>query len=114
MLTPDAENKPTAPEYHLQASIKTQIAAFTLASAVMIDYGADAANDFFPHLLRNARSAAVRNINECIKANIPCIAAIYDFEMAESSGANNQDKTAVLMSYWRASLYAKALLMSFK
>jgi hypothetical protein len=34
--------------------------------------------------------------------------------MAESANGSNKDNVAVLMAYWRASLYAKALLMSFK
>ena len=113
-LQPDAEKKATYPEYHLQASLKAQVTTFTMASALLVMYGPDSANDFVPHRLRNARSAAIRNINECIKANIPCIAAIYDFEMAESATGSDKDTVAVLMSYWRASLYAKAMLMSFK
>ncbi len=113
-LQPDAEKKATCPEYHLQASLKAQVTTFTMASALLVMYGPDSTNDFVPHMLRNARSAAIRNINECINANIPCIAAIYDFEMAESATGRDKDTVAVLMAYWRASLYAKALLMSFK
>ena len=113
-LQPDAEKKATCPEYHLQASLKAQVTTFTMASALLVIYGPDSTNDFVPHMLRNARSAAIRNIKECIKANIPCIAAIYDFEMAESANGSDKDNVAVLMAYWRASLYAKALLMSFK
>ena len=113
-LQPDAEKKATCSEYHLQASLKAQVTTFTKASALLVIYGADSTNDFVPHMLRNARSAAIRNISECVKAGIPCVAAIYDFEMAESANGSNKDNVAVLMAYWRASLYAKALLMSFK
>ena len=113
MLTQEAEKKASFPAYHLQASLKMQVTTFTMASLLMTIYGADNSTDFIKHMLRNARSAAVRNINECVKADIPCIAAICDFETAESSDTANDTFTA-LMSYWRASLYAKALLMSFK
>lgn len=113
-LLPDAEKKASFPEYHLQASLKAQVTTFTMASALLVMYGPDSTNDFFPHMLRNARNAAIRNINECIKANIPCVAAIYDFEMAESANGSNKDIVSVLIAYWRASLYAKAMLMSFK
>ena len=113
MLTQEAEKKASFPAYHLQASLKMQVTTFTMASLLMTIYGADNSTDFIKHMLRNARNAAVRNINECVKADIPCIAAICDFETAESSDTANDTFTA-LMSYWRASLYAKALLMSFK
>lgn len=108
------ENKASFPDYHLQASLKAQVTTFTMASALLITYGPDKFNDFIPHMLRNARNSAIRNINECVNANIPCVSAICDFEMAESASGSDMDDKAVLMAYWRASLYAKALLMSFK
>lgn len=113
-LETDTENKASFPDYHLQASLKAQVTAFTMASALLIMYGADNSNDFVPHMLRNARNSAIRNINECVNANIPCVAAIYDFEIAESASGSDMDNASILMAYWRASLYAKALLMSFK
>ncbi|MBQ7395823.1 MAG: hypothetical protein IJW08_10395 [Lentisphaeria bacterium] len=111
-LEPDSKEKATFPEYHLQASLKAQVTTFTMASAILVMYGPDSSNDFTSHLLRNARDAAIRNISECNKAGIPCVAAICDFETAESAGEDAVIE--VLMAYWRASLYAKALLMSFK
>ena len=110
----DADKPASNPEYHLQASLKAQISAFCMSSAVSLLYGPDGTNDFIPHMIRNARRAAIRNINECVKANIPCIAAICDFEVAESKSGNKSEQIDVLKAYWRASLYSKALLMSFK
>ena len=113
MLQPDADEKPTNMQYHLQASLKAQISSFTLASAMLVMYGADQSSDFISHLLRNARSAAIRNINDCVTAGIPCLTAICDFELAEASRNSNKGAVFTLVSYWRASLYSKALLMSF-
>ena len=112
-LEPDAEEKLTDRNYHLQASLKAQISSFSLASAVLVMYGADDSSDFISHLLRNARGAAIRNINDCVKAGIPCLPAICDFEFAEASRNSNKGTAFTLVSYWRASLYSKALLMSF-
>lgn len=113
LLQPDAEKKPTDIPYHLQASLKAQISSFTLASAMLVMYGADQSSDFTSHLLRNARGAAIRNINDCVKAGIPCLPAICDFELAEASRNSNKGIASTLVAYWRASLYSKALLMSF-
>lgn len=112
-LQPDAEKKPTDVPYHLQASLKAQISSFAFASAVLVMYGPDDSSDFFLHLMRNARNAAIRNINDCVKAGIPCVAAICDFELAEAARNSNKDAVHTLVAYWRASLYSKALLMSF-
>ena len=113
MLQPDSEEKPTYRAYHLQASLKAQIFSFSLSSAVLVLYGPDNSSDFVSHLLRNARSAAIRNIDDCVKAGIPCLPAICDFEFAEASRNSNKGAVFTLVSYWRASLYSKALLMSF-
>jgi len=113
LLEPDSEKKLFDPEYHLQASLKSQVYSFAMSSALLVMYGPDQGNDFIPHLWRNARSAAIKNINDCVKAGIPCLAAICDFEMAEAARDSNQTPIEALTAYWRASLYAKALLMSF-
>ena len=110
-LLPDSERKLSARDYHLQVSLKAQVETFTMASALLVNYGADRSNDFIPHLLRNARESAVRNINECVKAGIPCLSAVCDFEIAEANDGTPIDR---LIPYWRASLYSKALLMSFQ
>ena len=114
LLLPDSDEKASKADYHLQASLKSQVSTFSMASAMLVMYGADQSNDFLPHLWRNARNAAIQNINECVNAGIPCFSAICDFESAEASGNSNNDKVYSLISYWRASLYSKALLMSFK
>lgn len=113
LLSPDSTKPLYNRAYHVQASLKSQISALTLSSAVLVIYGADQSNDFIPHLLRNAREAAIQNISDCVSAGIPCLPAICDFETAE----NDQNGAGVfksLAAYWRASLYSKALLMSFK
>ncbi len=114
ILAPDAEKKPSSLDYHIQASIKNQVTLFSMASAALVMYGGDRSSDFIPHLIRNARAASIRNINECVRAGIPCFAAICDFETAEAARNSNQEMVYSLISYWRASLYSKALLMSFK
>ena len=114
-LDPRYRNKLYNMPYHLQASLKAQVSAFVLSSAVMVKYGPDSnASDFMPHLIRNARIAAIRNIDECIKAGIPCLQPICDFEIAEASRDSDPDPFVALTAYWRAALYSKALLMSFK
>ena len=114
LLLPDSPEKPTHHKYHSQASLKANMGKFAMAAALVVMYGPDQSNDFLPHLWRIARMAAVHNISECVAAGIPCPAAIYDFELAE---VNSNSETAPiwgLVSYWRASLYSKALMMSFK
>ena len=114
LLQPDSEKKPTSPSYHLQVSLKSQVSSFALASAMLVMYGADQSSDFISHMVRNARRAAIRNINDCVKAGIPCLSAICDFELADASRNSNKGAVFTLVAYWRASLYSKALLMSFK
>ena len=114
MLQPGAPEAPTYISYHTQASLKAQVYSFALSSVVLVMYGADSSSDFIPHLLHNARNTAIRNINDCVKAGIPCLPAICDFELAETVSYGNKGNYSTLALYWRASLYAKALLMSFK
>jgi|GEM_PF-2505512 len=113
-LEDGASEKATVPEYHLQGSLKSQITTFTRYSALMFLFGPDRANDFEAYMLRNARKAAVKNINECVKSGIPCLAAIYDLETADATPRNEAGTHEALVAYWRAALYSKALLMSFK
>ncbi len=114
LLLPDAPEKPTHEEYHLQVSLKANVGKFAMASALVVLYGPDQSNDFLPHLWRIARQSAVQNISECMAAGVPCVSAIYEFEMAEASIGTSESPIWGLMSYWKASLYSKALLMSFK
>lgn len=114
LLLPDAPEKPTHEKYHLQASLKANVATFAMASALVVWYGPDQSNDFLPHLWRIARQSAVQNISECMAAGVPCVSAIYDFEMAEAGIGTGESPIWGLVSYWKASLYSKALLMSFK
>lgn len=110
-LSPHSEKRATFPDYQLQASLKLQVETLAAASAVLVTYDGNDSNDFISHLRRNAREAAIRNISECVKAGIPCLPAICDFEIAEGT---DDSPTDILIPYWRASLYSKALLMSFR
>lgn len=110
-LSPRSEKRATFPDYQLQASLKLQVETLAAASAVLVTYDGNDSNDFISHLRRNAREAAIRNISECVKAGIPCLPAICDFEIAEGT---DDSPTDILIPYWRASLYSKALLMSFR
>ena len=114
LLLPDSPKKPTNLKYHTQASLKANMGQFALAAALVIWYGPDQSNDFLPHLWRLARASAVHNISECIAAGVPCPSAIYDFQMAETNVNSDTAPIWGLVSYWRASLYSKALMMSFK
>ena len=114
MLLPDAPQKLTHEKYHMQATLKANVCKFAMASALVVIFGPDRSNDFLPHLWRIARQSAVQNISECMVAGVPCVSAIYDFEMAEASISTSESPIWGLMSYWKASLYSKALLMSFK
>ena len=114
MLLPESEKKPADIPYHTQGSLKAQVYALAFNSAVMVLYGPDNSSDFMSHMQRNARSAAIRNINDCVRSGIPCLPAICDFELAESASLSSKNAYLTLVLYWRASLYSKALLMSFK
>ena len=103
----------TYPAYHLQAALKAQVTTYAMAAAHLILYGPDQSYDFIPYLLRNARSSAIQCIKECIDTGIPCVSPIHDFEMAEIASSSHSAAVSALISYWRASLHAKALLMSF-
>jgi hypothetical protein len=68
--------------------------------------------DLLNHLLNTARDTALTNIVGCRKKGLTCVQAISDFEDAElSRDDNDTDKVDVLISYWKASLEAKALMM---
>jgi hypothetical protein len=114
LLLHDSPAKPTNRTYHTQASLKANMGQFALAAALVVWYGPDQSNDFLPHLWRIARASAVHNISECVAAGIPCPSAIYDFQMAETDFGTGTSPLWGLASYWRASLYSKALMMSFK
>lgn len=114
LLLPDSPKKPTHLKYHTQASLKANMGMFAMAAALVVMYGPDQSNDFLPHLWRIARASAVHNISECVAAGVPCPSAIYDFELAEASNNSETSPILGLVSYWRASLYSKALMMSFK
>ena len=117
LLDPEISKKaPASPAYHLQATIKLQVNNFAMAAASMVLFGPDlgANSNFLSHLLRNARTTAINNISECSDAGIPCLAAIYDFGMAEIAHLTGDTDADRLINYWRAALYAKALMMSFK
>jgi len=66
------------------------------------------------HLIRSARSNALRSIQECERLGIPAVVAMSEFERAEFHREDREiDALDVLMGYWKARLRAKTLLMLF-
>ena len=123
--------------YHAQVSLKFQVTWYVAAAAYLCIYTTPDSYvnyvDLRDTLLDNARNSALRNISECLKAGIPCYAPICCFESAEvkrktpkpdrrtpagkmnheSNDADREELADILIDYWCASMYAKALLLSF-
>ena len=100
------------PDYHVQVSLKLQIEAFVKFSVILALEYRNTSTDFEKYLIRNARQNALKNMQECADAGIPCIEPVRAFYVAESNAEN--DFISVLYDYWYAALYSKALLISFK
>ena len=100
------------PDYHVQVSLKLQIEAFVKYSVILALEYRNTSTDFEKYLIRNARQNALKNMQECADAGIPCIEPVRAFYVAESNAEN--DFISVLYDYWYAALYSKALLISFK
>ena len=116
------------PEYHIIADLFGQIEFMAKGSSLLMKNGPDLDLEtdeegnqrygntlFLQYMVNTARSRALVHIEECRLLDIPCIAAIAAFEQAEIHRDNPaSDKMQVVQSYWRASLSAKGLVMSFK
>ena len=117
-----------APDYHLIASLFSQLDAMAMGSALLVKYGPELESnfdeegsinyqnaDFLQYLIRTARDRALVHIAECRNLDIPCPTPIADFQYAETHRDDNDvDKLHdVVQRYWRASLGAKALIMAF-
>lgn len=69
-------------------------------------------SDLLNYLLTAARTSALRAMEACRAKELVCLAAIEQFEEAESGRDHaSADKVEVLTAYWKASLQAKALLL---
>jgi tetratricopeptide (TPR) repeat protein len=70
--------------------------------------------DLLNYLITRAQEKALANIQECKNLGIPCIAPIGCVEDGDLSRDDKDvDKVDVLISYWKASLQAKAMTMLF-
>jgi Lon protease-like protein len=70
--------------------------------------------DLLSHLLATARNKAIASIMKCKKLGIPCVTPIAYLQYGDMTRDDpDSDKVAVLVSYWKASLQAKALIMLF-
>ena len=70
--------------------------------------------DVLSHLLATARAKALISIAKCQQLKIPCVAPISYLQYGDMTRDDpDSDKVAVLVSYWKASLQAKALIMLF-
>ena len=116
--------------YHAAAMLSVNARKFASSCALLVKYGPDLGGvfdesdtykcnspDFLNYLIRRARLNALRTINECVRAGVPCLNALAKFEDADAKNIDNVDAEEllhdVLENYWAAGLEAKALLMSF-
>lgn len=74
---------------------------------------------FYSSVVSTARENALANIDECLKADIPCVMPVVCFQLAESARDAGMGEHAeanrlmVLANYLQASLSAKALVLCF-
>ena len=124
-LGSDLQNK----DYQAVASTFASIDMFSRASTLLIKHSVELGmykdengnihyrnSAFLHYLIRTARLHALRNIAECKRLQIPCVAPIKLFEKAEiAREKTNSDKLHdVLKVYWEAGFQAKALVLSFQ
>ena len=84
------------------------------AQLLKLDNSEDNAT-FMAFVTDRARITAIKSMDVCRKAGIPCFAAVLAFQKAERGrSAMTQDPTAVLANYWKATMSSKALVMAFK
>lgn len=118
------------PSYHAVATLCRNAQILASACTILVKYGVDLSGsfdddgkyvcgnpEFLNHLVRRARVNALQSIDECVRADIPCIAAKSLFECADGADVSKLDAADViddvLKNYWEAGLTAKALLMGF-
>ena len=89
---------------------------FAEASAQMLSLDKEAENaSFVAFVTDRARTLALRGMEACRNAGIPCFGPVLAFQKAERSRAERKETvTQVLADYWKATMSAKALLMAFK
>lgn len=89
---------------------------FAESSALLLklDNSTDNAS-FMAFIADRARVNALKSMEVCRRAGIPCFAAVLSFQKAERGRADkSQDLTSVLANYWKATMSSKALVMAFK
>lgn len=84
------------------------------AQQLALDNETDNAS-FTAFVTDRARETALRSMDACRKAGIPCFGAVLSFQKAERSRADRSGSaTGILADYWKATMTAKALVMAFK
>ena len=88
---------------------------FAEASAQLLQLDGDTENaSFMAFVMDRARNNALRSMEACRKAGIPCFAAVRSFQEAERNRANGTISASLVIDYWKATMSAKALVMAFK
>ena len=89
---------------------------FAESSALLLklDHSTDNAS-FMAFVTDRARANALKSMEACRKAGIPCFASVLAFQKAERGRSDKkEDVTSVLANYWKATMSSKALVMAFK
>lgn len=89
---------------------------FAEASAQQLALDNETANSSFTAFVTDrARETALRSMDACRKAGIPCFGSVLSFQNAERARAGRDGSaTGILSNYWKATMTAKALLIAFK
>ena len=89
---------------------------FAEASAQLLQLNHETDNaSFMAFVTDRARTTALHSMDACRKADIPCFSAVLSFQKAERDRASDgEDAISILTEYWKATMFAKALVMAFK
>ena len=89
---------------------------FAEASAQLLKLDNDTDNaSFMAFVMDRARMNALQSMEACRKAGIPRFRAVMSFQKAERDRASGSGSAAdVLSEYWKATMFAKALVMAFR
>ena len=116
--------------YHAAAMLSLNAKMLASSCTLLVKHGPDikgsfddngtykcGSPDFLNYLIRRARASALMSINECVRADVPCLNALRLFESADGKNMGEADAEDLLHDmleqYWAAALDAKALLMGF-
>lgn len=89
---------------------------FAEGSAQLLKLNGETENaSFMAFVMDRARTSALNSMAACRKAGIPCFKAVLFFQKAERDRASGgSDATSILSEYWKATMFAKALVMAYK